>query len=304
MYNMNDFYLLVSALQKSIRWCEVNESRDFARQLMEMGKPGAAINRLILIAAEDVGLADPTLLLYERQCSESFENLLKQNGIKKSEAAKYPMLCDIIDRAAIAAALSYKSRLLPMASFATLFDVYENEKFKENLQEYLNRFATAVKNGNEKQALYYGYVAGIFLQATDRILAWVQRQNGRRHDDLIKTWVGEYQRSDELLVFAGIIVMLCRDLAFTHGKYKDAINQYLSTPIKNAQIPDRAYDKHTRAGKKRGRGFEHFFNEAGSVKNERFSNNWEQAGRDAYMRANRKGIGKASKIIQAIKERL
>jgi len=304
MYNMNRFYELISAFQKSIRWCEINNSRYFAQELMDMGYPGAVLNRLILIAAEDVGIADPSLVAYERGCSDRFENLIKKYGIKKRDTVNFPNLCEIVDRGVIAAAISYKSRLLPMASFATLFNIYQKETFRENLSIYLNRFADAVENRDEKEALYYAYVSGIFLNSMDRILTWVQRQSGRRNEDLILKWVEEYKRNPELLMLAGSVVLLCRDLRYSYGEYNDAICQYLSIPIKKATIPDRAYDMHTMVGKRRGRGFDHFFNVAGTLKNERFSNNWETAGRNAYYRANRKGLGKAKKIINAVKERL
>jgi replication-associated recombination protein RarA len=137
MFNLDRQYLLMSALQKSIRWCEVNESRYFARELLNMGVPGVALSRLLLIAAEDVGLADPTLLKYIRSCLDSFENLIKQHGIKKQDAYKYQDLCDIVDQAAIAAAVSYKSRLLDLAFLATLYDIYENEEFNNQLPDYL-----------------------------------------------------------------------------------------------------------------------------------------------------------------------
>ena len=83
MFNMKRYFELISALQKSIRWFDVNDSRYFAQQLMDMGKPGAAINRLLIIAAEDVGLTDPSLIVYERHCSDDFERWIKQNKIKK-----------------------------------------------------------------------------------------------------------------------------------------------------------------------------------------------------------------------------
>jgi len=104
-------------------------------------------------------------------------------------------------------------------------------------------------------------------------------------------------------VFAGSVVILCRDLRFSHGEYNDSVSKYISTPIKKAQIPDRAYDKHTRAGRRRGRVLEHFFNEAASVRNERFSNDWEMAGRNAYFLADEEGLGKAAKLIDAVEEK-
>jgi hypothetical protein len=57
-------------------------------------------------------------------------------------------------------------------------------------------------------------------------------------------------------------------------------------------------------GKKMGRGLKHFFEQGASVKRERFVNNWEEAGRNAYYSADRQGLGKSSKIIEAIKRRI
>jgi replication-associated recombination protein RarA len=225
MFDRDRYYLLISALQKSVRWCEVNESRYFARQLVDMSVPGAALSRLLLIAAEDVGLADPTLLIYVRSCLDDFENLIKQQGIKKKDAFKFPDLCDAVDRAAIAAAISSKSRLLAQASFATLFDIYENENFNGQLPDYLNKLVTAVKNKDEKQALYYSFVAGLFLNSMDRILTWIQGQGDKLKRDLVRQWVEEYKRNQELLVFTGSIAMLCRDLDFTHGEFHQSISK-------------------------------------------------------------------------------
>jgi hypothetical protein len=270
---------------------------------MNMGYPGGVLNRLMIIAAEDVGLADPSLLLYERECLDRFENLIKQYKIKKRDTVKFPKLCKVVDRAVIAAAISFKSRLLPMASFATLWDIYQNENFSGNLPQYLNQFVAAVKNGDEKQALYYAYVVGIFLNSKGRILTWIQRQSGRQNGDFIKEWVEEYKRSGELLVLVGVVVMICRDVRLAHGEYKDAICKKLPKTIKKAKIPNRAYDMHTLAGKKLGRGLKHFFEEGASVKNERFKNDWKEAGETAYYLADKKGLRKAKKLIKAIKEK-
>jgi hypothetical protein len=105
-------------------------------------------------------------------------------------------------------------------------------------------------------------------------------------------------------MLAGSIVLLCRDLYYPHGEYKDAMYQHLSVTVTKAKMPDRAYDMHTLEGKRRGRGFDHFFNEASTVKNERFPNDWEQAGRSAYIHANARKLGKAAKIIKEIKKKL
>ena len=190
-----------------------------------------------------------------------------------------------------------------MLSFTTLFDIYKNEDFSQDLPEYLDLFAEAVERRDEEKALYYAYIVGIFLNSKDRILKMIESQSERRNIELVCKWAQEYKRYNELLVLAGSVVLLCRDCPYTHGEYKNAISQHLSIPIKEAVIPDRAYDRHTAAGKRMGRGFKHFFKKAASLKNERFSNNWKEAGRNAYFLADQKGLGKASKIIEAIKER-
>jgi hypothetical protein len=267
-----------------------------------MGYPGAALNQLLLIAAEDVGLADPSLIEYEGQCLYKFEDVIKANKIKKRDAVNYPNLCEIVDRAAIAGAISYKSRLLPMFSFATLYQIYNNEDFGHDLYYYLERFIEALDHKDEGQALYYAYVVSIFLESKDRLMTVIYNQSHRRNQALIQIWIDEYRRKNELLMLAGSVVLLCRDLSFRHGEYKNAINQFLSVPIQKANIPDRAYDMHTGLGKRKGRGFDHFFNEGASVKNERFPNDWESNGRNAYYQAGQLGLGKSKKIIETVKE--
>jgi hypothetical protein len=268
-----------------------------------MGSPGAALNRLLLIAAEDVGLADPELLPYERSCLDRFDNLVKKHGIKREDAANFPDLCEIVDEAAIAAAISYKSRMLAFASFATLFDIYERENFKGSLPEYQSLLAKAVENKDEKKALYYAYVAGLFMDTTDRIVIFIKNQGEERQHGLVLDWVEEYKRKKELLVLTGSIIMLCRDLNFAHGEFKADAKKFIGDHITKAPIPDRAFDRHTSQGKKRGRGLKHFFNEGATVKNERFDDDWKQIGEAACYSAEKKKVLRTKNIIEAIKKK-
>ena len=301
MFDVDRQYILMSALQKAIRWCEINDARSFAKNLMDMGsQPTLIFNRLLIIASEDVGLADPSLILYVRKLYDEFENKREQNGIKKADAFNFPDLHEIVDRAVIAAALSYKSRLTPMATGATLNNIYQNETFKENPSIYLTRLADTVKNRDEKQALYYSFVAGIFFNYKDRISKFIQRQGKDLNDYLIQGWAEEYKKDSEMMVLAGCVVMLCRNLNFTHGEYKNTIDQHFSLQINKAQIPDRAYDKHTKKGKMMGRGLKHFFKVAATVKNERFPNDWQKTGENASYSAERKGFKRTTMLIEAI----
>jgi len=302
-YNNNKYYTNLSALQKSIRWCEINASRYFAKELMQMGKSVDVLNRLILIAAEDVGIADPSLIVYERERKNKFESLILQYGIEKKEAINVPQICEVVDRAAIAAAVSYKSRLLPMLSFLALYDIYNNEKFNLSLNDCLNRFLDSLDKCDERGALYYAFIVGIFYKQMNRILNVLRERSINRNTDLIQKWINDYQVTKERLMLVGSIVLVCRDLHYSHGGFRNLISQHQAVRIREAVIPDRAYDKHTSVGKKRGRGLDHFFREAATINNERPFNDYQEEGKNAYLTAEKMGLDKAIKIIDAIKER-
>jgi hypothetical protein len=82
------------------------------------------------------------------------------------------------------------------------------------------------------------------------------------------------------------------------------MEDYLSIPIKEASIPDRAYDMHTYEGKKKGRDLDYFFNVSGTVKNKRkeLKDDWEEVGKDAFYLAEKEKLADGKKIIKEIKE--
>ena len=158
MFNQDKLHDLISAIQKSIRWCEVNEARYFAQELINMGVLNAVIGQLRIIAAEDIGLADPSMVGYMSECLDDIDGLIKQHGIGKKDIKSVPEVLQIVDFAVIAEAISYKSRLLPFATFSTLYDIYKNESFSKSLFQYLQLFVEALDNENEKNALYYAII--------------------------------------------------------------------------------------------------------------------------------------------------
>ena len=257
-----------------------------------------------IIAAEDIGLADPSMVGYVSECLNCVDDLIEENEIELKDVKNYPELCEIIDCAVIAEAISYKNRLLDMATFATLFDIYKNEKFSKSLIEYINLFGKALDNTDEKQALYYAYIVDKILGYRKLILSEIRNRSGKRNEALIQEWIDEYEKHKKLLNLTGSIVLLCRDLNFTHGEYKHAIDHHLSIPIQAAGIPDRAYDMHTREGRMKGRGLDFFFNVSGTVKNKRteLKDNWEKVGKDAFYRAEEEKLADGKKIIKEIKE--
>jgi hypothetical protein len=193
-----------------------------------------------------------------------------------------------------------------------LFEIYKKEDFRQSLRDYKNRFQTAIQSEDEREAAYHAYTLGFIPEAKDSLFEIIEQERERRNTKLIDEWTQEYrkiqkhERTEEkgLLILAGIISLLCRDLDYSHGEYRNQVSDWLSRPIEKATVPDRAYDMHTYEGKKRGRGLEHFFKEGASVKNERFANDWEEVGKEAYFQAQREGLPEAADLIKAIKDRV
>ena len=64
----DNFYDLLSALQKSIRGSDPDAAVHYLARLLEAGQMQAACRRLMVIAAEDVGLAYPTVIPVVNAC--------------------------------------------------------------------------------------------------------------------------------------------------------------------------------------------------------------------------------------------
>lgn len=77
-FNLTRCFELMSALQKDIRRGNEVEAFHWASLLAkEQGNPGMALNRLEIIAHEDVGLADPTAVLFALRSIEDARRWLK-----------------------------------------------------------------------------------------------------------------------------------------------------------------------------------------------------------------------------------
>ena len=64
----DNFYELLSALQKSIRGSDPDAACHYLARLLEVGQMQAACRRLMVIAAEDVGLAYPQIIPIVKSC--------------------------------------------------------------------------------------------------------------------------------------------------------------------------------------------------------------------------------------------
>jgi hypothetical protein len=239
---------------------------------------------------------------YVEKCKDHYETLITDKYNIEAGGVKYVKeLYDIIDRVVIAEAVSCKSRLITMANQITLWNIYTKEKFNSDKKVYFSKFAQALSSDDIEKALYFAFVSDKIFNDRDRVLGEIRNQSIKRNTSLVNEWIDAYDRKGNLLTLNGSIMLLCRDLSFTHGEYKGKIENHLPIPIKVAKIPDRAYDMHTIKGKMMGRGLKHFFKVSGTVKNERFPNILEERGKKAYFDAEKQGLKNGEIPIQAIK---
>jgi hypothetical protein len=273
---------------------------------MAIDRRSALFGQLRKVAAEDIGLADPTIVDYVCKNLEEFNKLKKANNLNEKDAINDPALFEFVDRSVIAEALAFKKRMLPMATFATLWNIYKNEKFNESILEYFDRFIKAIKIDDEKIALYNAFIIGIIFKEKDELVNRIIEQSKiKRNEELVDKWANRYKRYDKLLMLTGSIILLCRDLTFIHGEYKDAIEDQLKDPVTKVGIPAYAYDKHTMVGKMAGKDLNDFFNKSAKVENERLelNDNWKDDGKKAFLDAEKQKLADDDEIIEAIKKK-
>lgn len=198
-------------------------------------------------------------------------------------------------------------RLLDVVIWVTLYDIYHNESFDCSLEDYQDHFLDAVCRKDEEKALYYAYIIREVFDEDDSVFKMINDIEGRRNGELINDWIEAYNkaRKDESrsLLFPGVVSLLFREIDDDHGEYLEFIDGYISKPIEKAEVPDRAFDKHTAEGRNMGRGMKHFIEEPSSLRNERFPNDWEDKGRRVFCAVEEEGLDRAPDLINAIREK-
>ncbi|MDR2832405.1 MAG: replication-associated recombination protein A [Streptococcaceae bacterium] len=108
-------YDVISALQKSIRGSDVNAALHYAARLIEAGELTILARRLMVIAYEDIGLANPTATARTVQAIQAAQSL----GFPE---ARIPIANVVVDLA-----LSPKSNAAYLAIDAALIDVRQGK---------------------------------------------------------------------------------------------------------------------------------------------------------------------------------
>ena len=80
-----DMFEASSAFQKAIRRCDEDQALFWMAEFYDSGKAEYLWKRMMIMCAEDIGLASPTLHTHVRELYESYQWMLEKNDKKKSE---------------------------------------------------------------------------------------------------------------------------------------------------------------------------------------------------------------------------
>ncbi len=119
----DEHYDLISAFQKSIRASDVNAAIYYLARLLSVGDHDVLLRRLIVIACEDIGLANPTLITKVYNATELFKKI----GMPEASM--------ILSNVVIEMALSNKSTTAYKAINSALSDIeiYPNLEIPKNI---------------------------------------------------------------------------------------------------------------------------------------------------------------------------
>ena len=103
-----DMFEASSAFQKAIRRCDEDQALFWMAEFYDSGKVEYLWKRMMIIAAEDIGLANPSLHTHIRELYQSFVWMQEKNDKKKSERL-------FLTQAVLILVRSKKSRLVDWA---------------------------------------------------------------------------------------------------------------------------------------------------------------------------------------------
>ncbi|AAT75762.1 putative helicase subunit of Holliday junction resolvase [Mesoplasma florum L1] len=152
----DDFHDLKSALQKSVRGSDVDASLHYFSRLLSIGDYETLMRRMVIMAYEDIGLANPSLPPRVMQACDAFRQIGMPEGI-------IPLGLVIIEMA-----LSQKSNSALMASGKAFEDVKNGMAYEVPSHLKDNHYKSAVKLNRGVNYLYphveeKGWVAQQYL---------------------------------------------------------------------------------------------------------------------------------------------
>ncbi|ASZ09174.1 replication-associated recombination protein A [Mesoplasma chauliocola] len=138
----DDFHDLKSALQKSVRGSDVDAALHYFSRLLSIGDYETLMRRMVIMAYEDIGLANPTLPPRVMQACEAFRQIGMPEGI-------IPLGLVIIEMA-----LSQKSNSALMAANKAFEDVKNGMAYDVPSHLKDNHYKSAIKLNRGVNYLY------------------------------------------------------------------------------------------------------------------------------------------------------
>jgi hypothetical protein len=140
-----------------------------------------------------------------------------------------------------------------------------------DLFEVVSSLQKEIRRGKIKEAFFWAYelhISGFHQYLWKRLITISMEDIGAANPDIIpqvKACKENYYENDKaLLALSCAVVFMCRS---PKSRLTDWLvcRELKTHPVTNLKIPDYALDKHTKRGKMKGRGFEHFLNEGSKL---------------------------------------
>ncbi len=181
-----------------------------------------------------------------------------------------------------------------------------------DLGEVVSAFQKSIRRGEEYNALYFAaemYKSGYKNYPWKRLFVIVSEDIGIAAPNLQPLvwslfqqaeWFKKQNKSDDhdALFLCHAIIAACRADKCRMNDHAACLFFYSSTPLPHLEVPDYALDMHTRRGRSKGRGVEHFWSEAGKLENEaEIDDPYEELYKKSWIEHERNG-GKVPQVEQ------
>ena len=146
-----------------------------------------------------------------------------------------------------------------------------------NYYVWISAMQKEIRRGNEKEAFYWAWhlVENGFLGHVRNRLRVIAHEDIGTADLTVLPFVSRccedmqawYKAKNDawVLALANVVLALCRAKKSRDADHLHIIVRYNRKKGSTLNVPDYAHDKHTRQGKKLGRGFKHFFEEGAKL---------------------------------------
>ena len=275
------YFEIRSAIQKAIRRCELEDTLYCAAEMDLAGLGNAVFINFLMICYEDVGPAEPQLIVEVYKEYLKWKSILKIKGLGTSKSFNSQRAQRCIMRASYMMATSKKSRVIDYAmhNFEKRYIGYPDV----TISEAFDLFEQALK----KRELE------LTLDTLDTLTRKIVDKHGRKITPFKKIWKAIIESggpTDILKIMEksfSVVIKKCLRFPLIHACFlviqddytirkidclttkraKRYSIKYYAKDFSHDVMKDYVYDKHTIKGKQMGRGTQHFIKVGAKVKN-------------------------------------